>query len=196
VKKELDKFLGRGRTVRSMTKEEAQAFLRHIKSLRNPTIVKFNKGVKAEAQAALMYGEEAYRKAGGRPGIGKAAQDRAYQQGVEAARNGVRNARLAAKKRAAAEAAGTVSKFGKLGRVGRTLLPLAGAATVLCTTGDVMAAGREAMLEVTGTDTPRDLALLAAAGYDEIVRQRDEGAAQVREEFGFGRKFKGKRLPP
>jgi hypothetical protein len=151
-----------------MTPDDARAFLDRIRSSTNPTIVDFNKGVKAEAHAAYEIGKAAYEATGGK------RNKRAYQAGVDAAERAVRATRNTINESAA-------KRLGKtLGKKLLGLLPFVGAGTVLCPTGDVNAAGREAFLELTGLDTPRDLAEIAGIGFDYAESERDRIADEYR----------------
>jgi RHS repeat-associated protein len=163
VGKELSKFLN-GRKPSSMTPQDAANFLEVIKNSKNKIIVDFNKGVKAEAHAAYEIGKAAYDAAGGK------ANKNAYEIGVREAGKAV-----AATRRQINETA--AKRLGRtFGRRLLGLLPFVSSGVVLCTTGDVNAAGREAFLELTGLDTPRDLALIAGDGFDYAVSEIDRTA--------------------
>ena len=174
VGKELSSFLN-GRRRSSLTADEAREFLNRIKNSKNTIISGFNKGVLAERYAASKIGKEAYRAAK-EAGMGTGA---AYQDAISKARLATLSTRSTINDRAAKR----VAKG--LGRRLLGMLPFLGAGTVLCQTGDVNAAGREAFLDLTGFDLARDAGDLLGIGYDAIKADGDAFRDRVRKSDKF-----------
>jgi RHS repeat-associated protein len=171
VKRELDSVLG-GRQPSAMTSDEAERFLERIKTSSNETISGFNKGVRAEAYIAGQVGEAAYRKAKQR------GLNDAFEIGRDAGKLAGKQARNKLNDLAAKKAKWTIGKL--LGG----LVMFSSATATLYRTGDVSAAGREALLELTGTDTARDAGELLGIYFDwnqseiEAMKQRMKNSSK------------------
>lgn len=178
VQCELDDFLG-GRGVSSMTPKEARAFFTRIKNSTNETIVNFNKGVQAEAYAALVDGDAAYKE----------RKAKGYSD---------ERARLHAKKEAKKTVKSTRELINKKGvptsmwKKASKWVPLVGTAAVAFSCDDVNAGGRAAFMDLTGLDIPVDGGRLIVAGIEEAIRQGDEFKERVRESEKWGWVSRGK----